>query len=683
MADGRWPTPTPRPMADADTEADGRRRHRGRWPTPTPRPMADADTEAEGRRQFTPRRRRASQSAIGIGVGVRGRPSASGVGVGVGHRHRGSASESAIGIGVGVGVGHRHRGRHRDRPSASAVGVARLREGRVARRFCLPALARKNRASASQISSGLSIGAVTVLSLGGACKQNRPTTRPAFRFSNSRSTPSRLFGPRSRGSGTATAISANRSGGRSARSRSTSRKATAAKAGIVSRASRPQRAPTPRRVQRCGWRSRGAMSPRSRSNRATSFSIESRRCSTVLARGGDGAPPILSLQSRNASLAKREQTATCPCLVKRRSPIAYVLAQLLCARGMWSTSAAADGESEPVRFEYVAAAGCPSEGDFLRAVQAHSSRARAARDSEPARTFRVRLEAGAGSGAQATTGTLVVLEEGRAPVPRTVEARTCAEAMEALAFIAALSLDPRAEADTAAGRPAATAPPPAPDAAAPPIAPVPEAAPPQPPPVTPGPAERRLADAGRTAATRTPSTPHAAGHSEWAVGAGAQAVGLAAPGALAALEVSVAWRWRSTRFFSPQVRLSALRTQDATVDALDTRTSLSWTFGRLELSPGQLGTRIAVEAAPFVDAGVVTAGGGGPPQTFPSVRPWVAIGALARGALRPVRWISLEIEGGALLPLVRDTFYYSPAPTAYQAPAVAAFGGIGAAVHFP
>ena len=106
----------------------------------------------------------------------------------------------------------------------------------------------------------------------------------------SRSTPSRSFVQRSRASGTTTATSASSFGPRSARSHSTSRRATAAKEVIVWRGSLPQRAPTPNLAQRCAWRSPGATCPHTTSRPATSCSTGSPRCSTALARGGDTAP---------------------------------------------------------------------------------------------------------------------------------------------------------------------------------------------------------------------------------------------------------------------------------------------------------------------------------------------------------------------------------------------------------
>jgi hypothetical protein len=49
----------------------------------------------------------------------------------------------------------------------------------------------------------------------------------------------------------------------------------------------------------------------------------------------------------------------------------------------------------------------------------------------------------------------------------------------------------------------------------------------------------------------------------------------------------------------------------------------------------------------------------------------------------PIRWLALEIEGGAAAPLLREAFFFEGGIQVYEPPSVAAIGRFGAAVRFP
>lgn len=104
------------------------------------------------------------------------------------------------------------------------------------------------------------------------------------------------------------------------------------------------------------------------------------------------------------------------------------------------TSGAASDETEPIRLEYTAPAGCPDADDFGRRVYGRTNKARAAEGSEPARTFIVVIEA---SGAE-TQGSLVVREDGMSTLARRVSGKNCDEVSRALALATALAIDPEA-----------------------------------------------------------------------------------------------------------------------------------------------------------------------------------------------------------------------------------------------
>jgi hypothetical protein len=338
-------------------------------------------------------------------------------------------------------------------------------------------------------------------------------------------------------------------------------------------------------------------------------------------------------------------------------------------------SANAD-DSEPLRIEYTGSRGCPDESDFVQALVSHTSRARLAGGGESARTFRVTLE-DAGSEAR---GTLVVLDHGHAGLPRSVRGRTCSEAMRAVAFIAALSIDPNAKATVSGGNAESRY--------------EPEVSTPSPNsrPMQAAEAEKPTADSESVSAQPAPAPrpTEERSHPEssrrrwiWAAGAGGDALGLSAPGATGAIRVFGAWRWESSGIFSPGIRLSAIRTMRSAVDVASTHTVFSWTFGRAEFSAFRLGSSPWVELSPLMDIGVVAAEGGGASRSQDRTRPWITAGTLLRTGLELVRPLALEGEVGGIVPLLRESFFYNPSPIAYTPPPVAVFAGMDASVHFP
>jgi hypothetical protein len=104
------------------------------------------------------------------------------------------------------------------------------------------------------------------------------------------------------------------------------------------------------------------------------------------------------------------------------------------------TTARAEADQEPIRLEYVADAGCPSEREFERMVFQRTHSARPAANSETARTFRVTLR---NNGAW-VHGSLTV-REGEQNLVRQVNGRSCKELASVLALATALAIDPLAE----------------------------------------------------------------------------------------------------------------------------------------------------------------------------------------------------------------------------------------------
>jgi hypothetical protein len=237
--------------------------------------------------------------------------------------------------------------------------------------------------------------------------------------------------------------------------------------------------------------------------------------------------------------------------------------------------------------------------------------------------------------------------------------------MSAVAFIAALSIDPGAH-ETAVSNP-------------------PERL-----------GEARATGGGASASTEQPSrsesnsTPSARqrdgdrGWTEWGAGLGLDAMGLGAPSVVPAVRVFGLWRRESRSWFVPELRLSALRTIGAHADAAGTHTDLGWTLGRFALSPIRLGTTTpALAISSLVDVGALEGQGAGTPRTYSRVRPWMALGGLVRGSVRVSPIVVVEAELGGFVPLFRESFAYAPGPVAYTAPGAAIFGTVSTAVQFP
>lgn len=104
-------------------------------------------------------------------------------------------------------------------------------------------------------------------------------------------------------------------------------------------------------------------------------------------------------------------------------------------------AAEASADSEPIRIEYRADAGCPTRADFEERVFDRTASARLAADGEAARTFSVDLR----RQQRRVTGRLVISEPNGATMTRRVSGSDCGDVATVLALATALAIDPRAE----------------------------------------------------------------------------------------------------------------------------------------------------------------------------------------------------------------------------------------------
>jgi len=316
-----------------------------------------------------------------------------------------------------------------------------------------------------------------------------------------------------------------------------------------------------------------------------------------------------------------------------------------------------EGESPPFQLAYDAPEACPSALAFFGAIRSRTERARLARPGELAVSIAVRITALRGG---SVVGRVDIREPDGVRQERTVESATCKEVAQALALVVALYLDP--DATTATESP--------------------------PPPPTPEPPPRRVEPKDVAPSPPSPSPPPAAAPAI-AIGAGAGA-GVAAgigpsvaPLVRALGEMTIEGRAiaRAMSWARPSARLSIdVATTSADVTAGSQRYVL--VAGSLRLCPVDVAVGRGVHAGPCaaLQAGVLRGTSEGVPNARDQRRAWVSPLATVHTSLVVAERLSVELEVGLALPLVRTRYFLGPNVTVHRTPAVA--GTLSAAVTY-
>jgi hypothetical protein len=348
------------------------------------------------------------------------------------------------------------------------------------------------------------------------------------------------------------------------------------------------------------------------------------------------------------------------------------------ALGLTSRLALAEESVEPVHVRFEGGAACSDESRFFREVRGRTPRVREAEAAERARTFRVRLAA------DGRVGTLWIEEGAALSAPRTIEARSCEEVVDALAFIAALSVDPSAHAHAV---PVETPPPPPPS---------PPPAPPWAPPVAPAEASTPLvvatlsegAEPVSNDSPALPLPPPRPARFFVAVGVGPTANVPDTPsnglGGRAFLEIGrpAGSRW------APSGRIAFDLPSDHTVSpGAGSSASLTWIRGSVDGCPLRFTLAPSLEVAPCVgvEAGALSGLASQIVQSRKTTQPWVAGVAEGRLRLGFLRVVFAELDAGVTVPFTRQDFvFFLPATTtAYQAPPAYFRGLLALGVRFP
>jgi hypothetical protein len=374
-----------------------------------------------------------------------------------------------------------------------------------------------------------------------------------------------------------------------------------------------------------------------------------------------------------------ESTASCAPRTRRafRAGVAAVFGLGVAALAAHaSAQGSASNASEPLRVDYRREGACPDGDAFFGAVRARTEKARPATSGEAARTLKVTVA----EEARGSRGTLaIVAADGASSTSvREVRAATCDDVVSALALVAALAIDPEARTT-----PVALAPAPAPSASsAPPSdAGAPDAAPPSSASTAPSASSPPSAPAPPSPPPTPRSTPPESPPGK-PISLGFE-VGLGAEGSTVlatrpAFSVLVGLDLARDSLFSPAFTLRASRSLAGT--AATSAGSASFVFSSVALEPCPLRVRltegVALLPCARIAVGYVDAAGSGITTPANATRLWGDVGAHARLNLAIGRFLSLDLHGGARVPLSRDRYYVEPDATVYEIPAVTfAFGG--------
>jgi hypothetical protein len=307
-------------------------------------------------------------------------------------------------------------------------------------------------------------------------------------------------------------------------------------------------------------------------------------------------------------------------------------------------------EAQALRVLYAAPAGCGTRASFVAELEARTPRVRVV-DSEDVATVNVELL----DRPTGIVGELSLREPNGMETLRAVAGKSCEEVVAALALIAAVLVDP--EAITRAPTPSRTAP-----AAA-----------------TTGPRGERPREEKPQAPSGEPVRLRPS------FGTGAAVTSTVAPSLSFAPTLELGFELERGGRRGPMLLLSFERFSSSTVTTRAGLADLSTLLGRVSVCPLRWPARGIAFLAP---CGAFEAGSlhVDVSQTIDEQEPtvlWLAAGPGLHLELRPLRVLGLELELLGIFPLVRDTFYFSPAIPVFSIPVVGWTGRVGVKAVWP
>ena len=313
-----------------------------------------------------------------------------------------------------------------------------------------------------------------------------------------------------------------------------------------------------------------------------------------------------------------------------------------------STGGSSQAEPFPTRLELELPVGCGSPATFVDSLHARSTRIRFTERGAD-RTVLARVTAESNGLFRAT---MTLLYPDGHSSSRIIEANTCAEAVEALALVTAVALDPLSI--TTSGIPSAAFP----------AAPSP----------TPLKQESRRKLAPRSSHSPI-EKPHAEVDSDpfFGVGASFTAFRGPAPSWLKAVEPSVRWISGGASGLVPSVRVGFAYGESRGVSAGGGVADFKLTSLMADLCPAQLRhAAFELRGCAVLHAGLVFAHGRLTETPESHRRQYWAAGGSIEVAVLPSKSLAIPVRAMALAPLIRDAYAFSP-EVFYRVP-VATFG---------
>ncbi|WP_437514899.1 hypothetical protein [Sorangium sp. So ce1099] len=174
----------------------------------------------------------------------------------------------------------------------------------------------------------------------------------------------------------------------------------------------------------------------------------------------------------------------------------------------------------------------------------------------------------------------------------------------------------------------------------------------------------------------------------FALGIHGSADGASAPALSPAISLFADAWYRTGKVFSPSLRVWFSHARSSTTPIGAARASFQLTKGRLDVCPVDLPLFASAGITPCAtyELGVLHAEAEYDPDAESDFverdRPWSTPGLLGRFHIEPADWLRIEVQGGAMFPTVRDTYYYTSRTASFEIPAVGGFFGAGAGVSF-
>jgi len=311
--------------------------------------------------------------------------------------------------------------------------------------------------------------------------------------------------------------------------------------------------------------------------------------------------------------------------------------------------------SGAILLSYDAPAGCPEVGEFQRSVQQRSARIHFVDEGSHERELAIRVT----RDGSFTAGELRLIERDGTLRQRSVRFTSCAEAVEGLALISTVSLDPQALTPVAEPPPADVEPP-----------------------ALPTPTPLSLTRSARTAPRHEQAKPAVPRTVDVSVGAAFNALfhALPAPALGGTLFVDVASSPR--RLWSPLLRASVSHLERRGLAEAGGDANFSLSLGALSVCPARFGNaRFGFRPCAFGSGGVLHAWASSTPEPRARNRPFLSWGGSAILLLNLTQHLDLTADSALGVTLIQDDFELGEARI-WRTPALYYSTGLGARWRF-